>query len=546
MFCSKCGRKIEDGAAVCPGCGAPVGESDILKSALDQRPYSSDPEVAPAGGEPVPGKRKRWVLPAAIGGAAVACILAAVLLSGLLGGAKGTLTKALAKSVAAWQEAADSLELADLSKLYQDRQAGQRMTVRLKRLSDRFDDQARMLEGMSLTLSEELDLPARKMEIGLGVSYGSAELLWAGMTGNDSVLSLSCPALLGEQPYGADTETLGQTLYRLDPDGMETVQNASFNIFDLLEAMAAPPKVDAAASKALSDAIEVEKCGTAEVDVNGRSLRCEGYRVTIPQGAMLDCLDAVKAAYAARRWNEEIIEVMRSFGATEEELAVMEEQLESRDALEALAETLEETGDVELEVFVSDGCISRVRWTGEGDSLDVCFGGGERYADDLSLDILIGMGQSHFRLASSGNHGGTEGAYTDTTVLLFEDADAYGDFSLESRLTYDPQSSQDNFSWTLEGEGMTLAAKGQVTRGDEELFLDLENVSVSFLGEEYAALGISWLIRPCAEISPTVPVMLENMTEADLESLYADVTANAQSWLFGLMGQAPELFQLFL
>lgn len=540
MFCSKCGRKIEDGAAVCPGCGAPAAASGGSPGAPE--PLTD----APVFSGPAPGKRKRWILPAAIGGAAAACILAAVLLSGLFGGAKGTLTKALARSVAAWQEAADSLELSDLSKLYQDRQTGQRMTVRLKRLSDRFDDQARMLEGMSLTLSEELDLPARKMEIGLGVSYGSAELLWAGVTGNDSVLSLSCPALLGEQAYGVDTETLGQTLYRLDPDGMETVQNASFNIFDLLEAMAAPPKVDAAASKALSDAIEVEKSGTAEVDVNGRSLRCEGYRVTIPQEAMLDYLDAVKAAYAARRWNEEIIEVMRSFGAAEEELAVMEEQLESRDALEALAETLEETGDVELEVFVSDGCISRVRWTGEGESLDVCFGGGEHYTDDLSLDFLIGMGQSHFRLTSSGNHGGTEGAYTDTTVLLFEDADAYGDFSLESQLTYDPRASQDNFSWTLEGEGLSLEAKGQVTRGDEELFLDLENVSVSFLGEEYAVLGISWLIRPCAEISPTVPVMLENMTESDLESLYADVTANAQSWLFGLMGQAPELFQLFL
>lgn len=540
MFCSKCGRKIEDGAVVCPGCGAPAAASDGSPGAPE--PLTD----APVFSGPAPEKRKRWILPAAIGGAAAACILAAVLLSGLLGGAKGTLTKALAKSVAAWQEAAGTLELADLSKLYQDRQAGQRMTVRLKRLSDRFDDQARMLEGMSFTLSEELDLPARKMEIGLGVSYGSAELLWAGVTGNDSVLSLSCPALLGEQAYGVDTETLGQTLYRLDPDGMGTVQNASFNIFDLLEAMAAPSKVDAAASKALSDAIEVEKSGTAEVDVNGRSLRCEGYRVTIPQEAMLDYLEAVKAAYAARKWNEEIIKVMRSFGAAEEELAVMEEQLESRDALEALAETLEETGDVELEVFVSDGCISCVRWTGEEESLNICFGGEERYADDLSLDILIGMGQSHFRLASSGNHGGAEGAYTDTTVLLFEDADAYDDFSLESQLTYDPRASQDNFSWTLEGEGLSLEAKGQVTHGDEELFLDLEDVSVSFLGEEYAALGISWLIRPCAEMSPAVPVMLEDMTEADLESLYADVTANAQSWLFGLMGQAPELFQLFL
>ena len=294
MFCSRCGRKIEDGAAVCSGCGAPA--SGVPQSG-PARPLEG-PEAAPAGGEPASGKRRGWILPTVIGIAAAACVLAAVLLSGAFSDAKGTLARALVKSVNAWQAAADSLELPELPGL--EREAGLDMTVRLRRLSDRFGRQAQLLEGMSLSFSGDLDLPERKMEVGLGVSYGSAELLRAGMAGNDGVLSLSCPALLGEQAFGVNTETLGQTLYRLDPAAMEAVQNAGFNIFDLLEAAAAPAEVDAGAVRALYDAISVEKAGKAEVDAGGKSVRGERYRVTIPQEAMLDCLDAVKAAYAAR------------------------------------------------------------------------------------------------------------------------------------------------------------------------------------------------------------------------------------------------------
>ena len=228
MFCKQCGQKLEDGAAFCPSCGAAVESQsgDVLQSALHpSAPVSAAPaeDYAPAGGSrgselEGPKHKKNWILPTAIGGVAVLCIVAAVLLSGIFSGAKGDLTKAVAKSVSAWQAASDTLELPDMAALRKEQSASQRTTIQIKNLSDEFGTEAQMLEGMSVTMAVGSDLSERKLNFSLGAAYGPSELISMQIWGEDSILTMACPALLGEQVYGFDTETLGRDLARLDPD----------------------------------------------------------------------------------------------------------------------------------------------------------------------------------------------------------------------------------------------------------------------------------------------------------------------------------------
>ena len=36
MFCSTCGAEIQDSAVVCPKCGVPTSQADLMKAALDK------------------------------------------------------------------------------------------------------------------------------------------------------------------------------------------------------------------------------------------------------------------------------------------------------------------------------------------------------------------------------------------------------------------------------------------------------------------------------------------------------------------------------
>ena len=555
MFCKHCGQKLEDGALVCPSCGAAVDSQsgDVLQSTLHpSAPVSAAPaeDYAPAGGTrgpelEAPKHKKNWILPAAIGGVAVLCIVAAVLLSGIFSGAKGDLTKAVIKSVGAWQAASDTLELPDMAALRKEQSASQRTTIQIKDLSDQFGAEAQMLEGMSVTMAGGSDLKERKLNFSLGASYGPAELFSMQIWGEDSVLTMACPALLGEQVYGCDTETLGRDLARLDPDDAEELGNVSFNIFDVAEAYAKPMEIDAAATKALDDAMEVEKNGSATMDINGTSLKCDAYHVTFPQQAMLDYLDAVRDAYDAQEKNQAILDLYRSFGASDEELAAVREQLRNADMFEELEDLLLEAGDLELDVYVNDGYVAAVIYEGDGEFLHAYFGGGENYADDFSLEIQTE--EDNILFTSSGNHSASDGAYTDTTTLAIDSRSLYLP-QVTSQLTYDPKQPSDNFSWELSCEGITLTAKGKLTSGKDNLFLDLDQFSFSVLGTEYARLGLSWSVGPYdyAESAQGAPTMLEDMTADDLSALSYEVSVNAQNWLMSLMNDVPELFQLFM
>ena len=543
MFCGNCGKKVEDGSKSCPYCGAPAAQGDnaapardVILNALDAGTETGAAAPAAEGSAaPLPARepvaetgnsRRNLRLLAGLGGAAALLIvLAAALLSGALSGPRGTLVKAAAKSVNAWQAASDAIGMTDLKKLRESRKVRTDMSVRFKSFGgDLVYDtpELAMLEGFGFSASAGVDLPGRKMDFSAAANYGSAGLLTLWVQADDDVLSLGCPELLDDRAYGLNTTTLGRDLRQLGADLEEGMENMSFNLFDSMEAFSRPAEADKAARKALTDAIEVEKTGKSSVDVNGRTVDCTGYHAVIPQNAMRDYLDALEDACEDRALKE---------------------------MFDALEQAIQAIGDVELDVYVSGGYVMAVVWedTIEGSQMELTasFGGGTNYADDVSLDLWVD--DVRLRYASTGNHGTADGAYTDSSSFRMQRMAMDYSYTVQSEMEYHPGKASDNFSWTVKGDGFSVAMEGQLTTAKDSLFMDLDTLSVSAMGSELVRLGASYSVRPYTApgYAAGPPTMLSSMDEDDLEELARDVTANAQSWAMGLMWEVPELMRLF-
>lgn len=571
MFCKKCGKKIADGAKFCPGCGAAVGSQspapagsgpseDVLQSALTPQPAVPVQAVTGAGAPPMGGKAPRGgngriAVIAGVGAAAVlAVVLAAVLLSGVLGGPKVALGKAVKKSLDAYQAASDSVGMPDLKKLQENKQMRTDMSFQIKNFSDAltgYSSEMELLKGLGMRMSAGMDLPGKKLDVSAAVSYGSADLLTFWGQADDDVVAVGCPELLENDSYGLSTVTLGKDLDKLGAELPEGMEDMSFNLFDIIETFSKPIEADKNAVKELTAAIEAEKTGKTSVDVNDHSLSCAGYHVVVPKDAMRSFVSAMEDAYKARELDKEVIDLLRSLGMPDDELSQVRSEIKDaangKEMFDALKQVVKTVGDLELDVYLYDGYVASVVWEekieGERVELTASFGGGKHYADDLSLDLRVS--DARVRVASTGNHGTEGGEYTDSTSIRIQ---GYGgSYTVKSELEYRPKQPSDNFEWTVKGDGFSLTAAGQLTTGKDSLFLDMEKLSVSVLGEEMVRLGATYSIAPYSapDISAKAPVMLSSMDEDDFLELGEDVAANAQSWALGLMDEVPELSALF-
>lgn len=574
MFCGKCGKKVEDGAKFCPYCGASLtaqqGENaapaqDVILNALDAQTGAAPASgmAAPAAA-PLPAQgrvmetgnsRRRLGVLAGLGGAAVLLIiLAVVLFGGLLSGPKGTLGKAVAKSVNAWQAASDAIGMPDLKKLNESKKVRTDMSLQFKSFGGDlayYAPELAMLEGFGFNVSAGFDLPGRKMDFSAAANYGSAGLLTFWAQADDDVLSFGCPELLDNKSYGLNTATLGRDLDKLGADLDEGMEKMSFNLFDIIETFSKPVEVDKAAAKALNNAIEVEKAGKSSVDVNDHTVDCTGYHVVIPKDAMRDYVDALEDAYKDRGLEDDILDLLESMGMPDSERSYVRSQikdsLNNKEMFSALKQAIKAIGDVELDVYVSGGYVMAVVWEDkiEGSRVELTanFGGGKNYADDMSLELRAD--DVRLRYESTGNHGTANGEYTDSSSFRVQGGGV--SYTVKSEMEYHPKKASDNFEWTVKGDGFSLAMEGQLTTSKDSLFMDMDKLSVSVMGSEMVRLSASYSIKPykAPDYSSKSLTMLSSMDEDDFEELAGDVTANAQSWAMGLMSEVPELARLF-
>lgn len=562
MFCKNCGKELNDNAKFCPHCGVkvtgedqtPVNETQTVQAPVYETVETGSAQTAYQ--EPILGgsgaRRGKGLVFGVIAAALVVCVGAGVALAGMLGGSPQTeVEKAMKKSVSAYSQMVEDMGLTTLSKLQEKQAYSTDFSVTLKELPTElyyyFD--ASVLEGLGVRVGADYSLEKRAMSMSAAAYYGSADLVQAAVSLDDTVLSVYAPEFLGDSALGMDTMTLGADLSNLDPGNQDMYKDISFNLYDFLDKYTKTPEVDPGAVKALRKAIQVEKTGKESVEVNGTDLDCTGYRVLIPEDALRDYLDATEDAVSALELEDAMMELMESMGVPQSELAYMERELENamsgKKIFDGLKQAVKTVGDIELQVYLNGGYVSAVEWEpvidGERLEMGLYLGGGKTYEDQWSF--VISGGGDELRVESEGDHTASSGRYTDLTTISY--TDSYGSaFTMESELEYDPKAH--DFMWSIQGDGFAMEAEGQLTSSKDAVSLALDNLEFQAYGETMLALEMEYSIRPYEkrETGASEVTMIGEMSASDLEDLGWEIQDNAQDWVYDLMDKIPALQEL--
>lgn len=568
MLCLHCGKEISDGAKFCPYCGgitaaaAPGPEPAPSQGGTQETPGYSYGK--PQGGQeawdaaPPDGKKggKKGLI---IGGAAAAVAVAALLavfLSGLFSSPKGKVEKAVAKTCAAYADAGRRMELPDMAELTRKGSVSQRLRMELNSVnSDLTGYDLSALNGLGVSVSSDCDREGRRMGGELAAFWGENELLCFQVGVDDNVLSIASPQLTQQSAYGVDTETLGADLARLGvEDENIDVSSIGFNLFELMEQSASTGQTNEELERTmkeaairLAEAVQVEKAGKKEVDVNGKRVNAGAYLVTIPQQALEDYMDAVEEAMELVDSQESVKRMLRAIGLDEDTIEGIMPYAGGTsydEVFDALEQMLEAAGDVELDVYLDGGYVCAVEYSKQqnGSTLEIglYLGGGDSYVDKLSFRVTVDT--EELLVESSGNHGGRDGVFTDKTTLRLRFGGSTA-MRIISDFRYEPKALSGNFGWNLNVNNTVSAEmSGQLSVEKDSFDLQLDDVTVWAAGVKLCSLAVDCSAGPCRSIAVSLPApeLLGEMDEGDLMDLYYDVEYNSQQWIYHMMELIPE------
>lgn len=559
MFCLKCGKEISGGAKFCPHCGAVISPgASAGGSTPTKAPVYTIPDFDVVGTSPASGGKKRRGTGLIIGGAVAVVLVIAVILAaigGLFSSPKGTVEKALAKTVAAYSEAKDKMGAPDLAQLMKDKSYTQNLSVELGSINQELTGwyDLSSLKGIGVRLNADYDQKGRKMDLDMAVFYDDDDLASIQMLVDGGKMLFASPEFTKGDAYGFNTETLGKDLDKLgvEDDDID-VKKIGFNIFDLME-KAAPSEEDtkemekimADARKALLDAVEVEKTGKQNVDVNGKSTDAVLYHVVIPKDAMKDYVNALEDAMKLVDTADMLEEIFLSVGLDKAAVKDIMSQMNTTDVYGELAGQLKQAvktiGDVELDVYVSGGYVCAVEYSkkinGTKVEIEAYLGGGANYVDDLSMKITVGS--EKVTIESSGDHAGKSGVFTDETTIRADSG------RITSELRWEPKASKNNFEWELRVDSTaSIQMEGQLTTDKNSVDLHLDELSISAAGTRLLSLEADYYLGPCKGMQVSMPDqilagMLGDMDRDDLEDLYYDIQENAEDWAYDMMDKIP-------
>ncbi len=570
MFCIQCGKEIDNGAKFCPHCGAAAAASvsgpapgpDGAGGGPYHYNYGGDFRAAGNGTAPVPpptppeDREKRGKKGLIIGGGIAAVVVVAALLiaalSGLFSSPKGRVGKALAKTLAAHAEASEKMGLPDVAGLFRDKSVSQRLSVELTGVNGEvFGEELSALEGLGLSLGVDYDQKGRKAGAEAAAFWGSDEIVSFQMLVDDNVLSLASPQFTQGDAYGLDTETLGETMAQwgieTEDDSSVTIEEIGFNLFDLVDQYGSESgdtgETLAEAGKRLADAIEVEDNGKKKIDVNGNRVDAGAYRVTIPQEALEDYIDALEDVWKQENGREAMEGILRSFGVNEDAIGEIASGAASYGELaDTLRQFSQGIGDVKVDVYLDGGYVCAMEYSiarnGSRLELGLYLGGGDSYVDDASFRFAANGAE--LLVESTGSHGGKDGVFTDETALRISSGE--GTTWMTSKFSYEPKAQSDNFEWTLSLEDViSVKAVGQLTAGTDSLDLQMHDVALEVTGTEVCSLSVAYSIGPCrgVGVSLPAPTLLGGMSGDDLLELMDDIEDNAYGWAYDVMDKIP-------
>lgn len=528
MVCESCGRVVKEGAKFCDYCGAAVNASGASEKASGERIL---------GGT----KRRGKGLVIGFGVACVAAIVViAILLGSLFGGARGKVLKAAVKSAGEYAEVLDLFGVSTLGELYKKQAFTQTIRFELEDVSEDMEYYYDIVEGLGMELVVAGDLPGHKIGMRGALSWESVDLVEAYLDMNESKIIVFSPEIMDETAVGIDTKTLGRDLVEADwledyiYADLDDFEDIGFNIFDLLDQIREVKPMDSAAQKELLKAIEVEKEGSDEIEVNGEDINCAIYSVVIPEDALLDYLDALQDYMEENNSTEAIVDYVSDIYPDADLDYVFEDMESSYDEMfSSLEEIVEMLGDLEFEVAIKGGYIMAVN--GEldvdGDSVEYSLqlGGGKEYVNDISLTVEADG--TVITIESTGDHAPKGGVFTDTTTVTVENE--WYEENLSFGTEYDTKAKEDNFVFEVDfsDEDMEFSVEGTLTTGNGISLLIDKLVFDDGYGESLTLSG-EYSIKPFEKIKvpATETAMLLTMSEDDLEDLVEDIQDNAMDW----------------
>ena len=597
MFCLQCGKELKDGAKFCPYCGAVVKAADPGEPVYGSGPSSTDgfgfsatesaagasagggfgaaepangaasgysysvpqtdastpgysygaaPQTDSSGGPTPPSGGKGRGKGLIIGGAVAAVAVVALVvfaLSGLFASPKTRVEKALAKTLAAYQQASEKVGLPDFSELSNTQSTSQSFSLALNSVnSDLIGVDLSFLRGLGFRMSSDLDLERRELGYDMAAFWGGDDIISFQIMAKDDVLCFASPEFTGGDAYGFNTETLGRDLYKLI--GEDEVRDIRFNLFDMIESYMPDEDQNKETQQAIQDAnaalleaLEVEKTGKESLKVNGKSVDATAYHVTVPRDALRDYFDALIDTMEDFDLADRMESMYEAMGIPMDDIRYELDEL--RDSMGELGDILDEAvkslGSLEFDVYVDGGYICAARYekrvSGSKLELELYLGGGDNYVDDWTLEITIDG--DTLSIESTGDHGAKSGVYTDEMVIRLPSNAG----RLTSEVTYDLNSSRDNFQWvlTLDSAG-SLELEGTLSAAKDSLVFEDGDLSLRASGVELFSLEVECELKPYdkTRVKLDSPNLLGDMSERDLEDLVYDLYDNAEDWANGL------------
>ncbi len=564
MFCGNCGKPIEGTDKFCPHCGAPVpqaGNAFAPQAGNTPVPQAGNPAAPQAAvAAPPRAKGRRAVILVAV----LVLLLGAVLLiARLVSGNKGTVARACAKTVSAFEKAYDAADLPDLTKRYQSGKWGQQGEISLEGVRSGYgymDPDAAAINGLGLRWNFGLDTKKEKLSLAATPFYGAEDLMELQFVMDGSKIYAASPELTDGTFYGVDTKTVGKDLEKLG--ARSDLSTYSFNTFEVVEQLKADLTLDKNAEKALKKAgkklwgaVKVKKAGKETIEVNGSSVKATAYAVTIPNDALREYLAAAEEAADSVDMADAMRNFAQAVGMPDSVRRDMEYTIEYgmddtpwAELFDEIDSALDELGDIGLTVYLAKGRLAAVTYETTIEDSDVTagiyLGGGAQYVDDLSAVLSVDMygDTSQLILSSSGNHAAKGGTFTDETTLQMVSY-GYTQEMLSSELSYNTKQRADNFSWDVHADGeRILSLEGQLDVGKNSMDLAFDTLEI---GNGYASLRFSGSLsvgdyKEAAKAKKAV--MLSDLKDADeLMEIGESISENAERWSNGLSDDLESL-----
>lgn len=554
MFCKNCGKQLKDNDKFCCACGT---ETILAQAPVQEIPVAEEAAAAPAFEQPLcpppaaEEKQPRKALPLAaiIAGAAVAVIglVLTLILTGVFDSDSTRVFKAIEKSGRAFEQAAEALELPDMQYIQEDKAYSVDFDFRLNDVMG-----AEEIHGLGLSGTMDYSLSDKKLGMTLTPSYGSVEILNVQLKLDNSMLHLSAPEITGGSCYSMNTETVFEDLSKF----MEVpadVAGLRINLFEMVRIMDEKMMVTEEDQKRIDEAvvellksIEAEKTGAEEITVNDSDLKCDEYHVVIREDATRDYFKVLADIMAEKDVAEAMREAYKAMNIPTEEMDFSELEMGTDEIMDELDDVLNEIGDIELEVYLKGGYVMAVVYELDIDGEEVEFvlniGGGENYVDNLSLHMSDGY--MDIVLESSGNHAGKNGVFSDeTTVYAREDGEQVT--ILDSSLTFDSKSKDENFRWTLDMEeaaDVAIDISGSVICADSSMTVNLTDIILSEYGEDVVDFSCCYKVDQYSDdVQISNSVELLKLSEDEITEEIHALSENVEAWAMGLMDKIPEL-----